>query len=192
MLHCLEMVQFMEMACRRLALLKLQVFALNSEWKECGMVLENCKDSVDTESLQELALWCTKRRALIDTTFVVKVVKQLAGKLLASDGDLAKFSFVYRGLTALALRLGPSEALGYFQNGLAVVKTRPDYPKEEVCWLAVASYNHALSLSRLDADAARAWCELSMAFCHHAGPFRPQYEQTIRSGYSRILQRLTK
>lgn len=109
--------------------------------------------------------------------------------------DFVKFSFIYRGMAIISLRGSPSEKTGiahqYFKQALEIVKHFKEYPKDEVCWLAVASYNHALGISMLDIESTHAWSELSLSFCNHMGHHKETYENTIRSGYSKILQRLS-
>lgn len=113
----------------------------------------------------------------------------------AKSMDFVKFSFIYRGMAIISLRSSPFEKKGkafeYFKQALEIVKAFPDYPKDEICWLAVASYNHALGISMLDIESAHAWSELSLSFCNHMGHHKETYENVIRNGYSKILQRLS-
>lgn len=178
-------------ATKALDILALQLNALEQRWEECTGAIETLAMSADAADLERLALWCVERNQSIDTKVVLAVLQTLAEKVIHSPAgvDMLKFSFIYRGMSIAALS-SPDSSYAYFQQALGLVKTNTDYPKEEVCWLAVASYNHALSVARLSADQARRWCELSLALCHHAGPFRQAYEATIRAGYSRILERL--
>lgn len=110
--------------------------------------------------------------------------------------DMAKFSFIYRGMAIFALGMDSTipgdNGFDYFKQALAIIKAYgAQYPKEEICWLAVSSYNQALRLSALSAERAQAWCELSLALLHHAGRYREAYEATVRTGYSKILERIT-
>jgi hypothetical protein len=125
---------------------------------------------------------------------ILELLQIIAKKIISCDDrlDLVKFSFIYRGMAIFALSVNGQDGFDYFKQALAIVKAHSQlYPKEEVCWLAVASYNQALRVSAMSAEKAQAWCEISLALLHHAGQYRDAYEATVRAGYSRILQRLT-
>ena len=181
-------------AVKQLQIMQFQLAVQDRNWNEASKSIEAMKVCKAIEELENLALWVMERRADIRADTIFEVLSLYAEQVLASPTfRISNFAFIYRGMSMVALNQSDQHlSLAYFQQALQIIKQNSeDYPKEEACWLAVASYNHAVGLARLDADMARKWCELSLSLCHHSGEYREAHEQTIRAGYSQILKRLS-
>lgn len=206
-------------ASKILDILKFQLYLLGNNTKseafEALSKLETISGFEDLENLignfplgcflayREIVwcLECWESRKIISVELLQGLLQILTSKLIATQQkrvDFVRFSFIYRGMAILALNPATENkkkgaAYEYFKQALEIIKMYPDeYPKEEIGWLAIASYNHALGQVMIDAGSAQAWCELSLSLCHYMGPHRENYEPAIRAGYSKILQRLTQ
>lgn len=181
-------------AMKQLQIVQFQLFVLDKKWNEASESIKEMKECKAIEELENLVIWVMERRSDIRTDIIFEVLNLYAEQVLASTTfKMSHFAFIYRGMSMVALKQSDQNlSLAYFQQALQIIKQHSEeYPKEEVCWLAVASYNHAIGLARLDADMARKWCELSLSLCHHSGEYREAHEQAIRAGYSQILKRLS-
>lgn len=161
--------------------------------------LEAVSQSGTIESHEDLLNWCLERNVSTQALGVMKLLELLAMKVINNERanvDISKFAKLYRGMSIFALAQEQNQtegpALAYYQQALTIIKIfKEQYPPGEACWLAVSSYNHAIRISSMNAEKARAWCELSLAFLHHTGQFRDRFETAIRDGYSRILDRIS-
>ena len=111
--------------------------------------------------------------------------------LLSDPGNLSPNLF--RGLATCALLHDKPTALHYFRQIRALINESPSYPRDEVLWLCITSHNTALALRSYDAEAARAWCEVSISFlpCLQVED-RKAYETKVRDTYSKILTLIAK
>lgn len=193
---------------RTLSQLAFQMAVLEEDQKAISAALLSAQESLTLSGLEELLSminpyiftkflldWCLERRNIIPAESILELLQIMAQKVISCDEklDLITFSFIYRGMAIFALSINNGrDGFDYFKQALAIIRAHSqDYPKEEVCWLSVASYNQALRISAMSAQRAQAWCEISLGLLHHAGQYREAYEATVRAGYSRILERLT-